>query len=83
MSEVNNDAWAAFAKKVKDNMTDNGGHGNYSNSSADYEEVKWAGRDIKGTFTDKNKLGSEKSEINPELNKFIKRYVKESLKNKY
>ncbi len=47
------------------------------------EEVKWAGRDIKGTFTDKNKLGSEKSEINPELNKFIKRYVKESLKNKY
>ena len=47
------------------------------------EEVKWAGRDIKGTFTDKNKLGPEKSEINPELNKFIKRYVKESLKNKY
>ena len=46
------------------------------------EEVKWAGRDIKGTFTDKNKLGPEKSEINPELNKFIKRYVKESLKNK-
>ena len=47
------------------------------------EEVKWAGRDIKGTFTDKNKLGPEKSEINPELKKFIKRYVKESLKNKY
>ena len=47
------------------------------------EEVKWSGRDIKGTFTDKNKLGPEKSEINPELDKFIKRYVKESLKNKY
>ena len=47
------------------------------------EEVKWAGRQLKGTFTDKNMLGSEKSEINPDLDKFIKRYVKESLKNKY
>ncbi len=47
------------------------------------EEVKWAGRELKGTFTDKSKLGDEKSDISPELNKFIKRYVKESLKNKY
>ena len=47
------------------------------------EEVKWAGRDLKGTFTDKNKLGPQQSEISPELDKFIKRYVKESLKNKY
>ena len=47
------------------------------------EEVKWAGRDLKGTFTDKNQLGSEKSEISPDLDKFIKRYIKESLKNKY
>ena len=47
------------------------------------EEVKWAGRELKGTFTDKTKLGPEKSEISPDLDKFIKRYVKESLKNKY
>ena len=47
------------------------------------EEVKSTGRKIKGTFTDKTKLGPEKSEINPEWDKFIKRYVKESLKNKY
>lgn len=47
------------------------------------EEVKWAGRELKGTFTDKNQLGPEKSEVSPELDKFIKRYVKESLKNKY
>jgi len=47
------------------------------------EEVKWAGRQLKGTFTDKNMLGPEKSEVSPELDKFIKRYVKESLKNKY
>ena len=47
------------------------------------EEVKWAGRDLKGTFTDKTKLGEKKSEVSPELDKFIKRYVKESLKNKY
>ena len=47
------------------------------------EEVKWAGRDLKGTFTDKNQLGPEQSEINPELDKFIKRYINESLKNKY
>ena len=47
------------------------------------KEVKWAGRQLKGTFTDKTKLGPEKSNISPELDKFIKRYVKESLKNKY
>lgn len=47
------------------------------------EEVKWAGRELKGTFTDKNMLGPEKSEVSPDLDKFIKRYVKESLKNKY
>ena len=47
------------------------------------EEVKWAGRELKGTFTDKNQLGPEKSEVSPDLDKFIKRYVKESLKNKY
>ena len=47
------------------------------------EEVKWAGRKLKGTFTDKTMLGPEKSEVSPELDKFIKRYVKESLKNKY
>ena len=47
------------------------------------EEVKWAGRELKGTFTDKDKLGPEKSEVSPELDKFIKRYVKEPLKNKY
>jgi hypothetical protein len=37
----------------------------------------------KGTFTDKTQLGPEKSEVSPDLDKFIKRYVKESLKNKY
>lgn len=47
------------------------------------EEVKWTGRQLKGTFTDKSMLGPEKSEISPDLDKFIKRYVKESLKNKY
>lgn len=47
------------------------------------EEVRWAGRRLKGTFTDKDMLGSEKSEISPDLDKFIKRYVKESIKNKY
>lgn len=47
------------------------------------EEVKAAGRQLKGTFTDKTKLGPKKSEINPEWDKYIKRYVRESLKNKY
>ena len=47
------------------------------------EEVKWAGRQLKGTFTDKNMLGPKHSNVSPDLDKFIKRYVKESLKNKY
>lgn len=47
------------------------------------EEVKWTGRTLKGTFTDKSKLGSETSEFSPELDKYIKRYIKDSLKNKY
>ena len=47
------------------------------------EEVKWAGRDLKGTFTDKDMLGPQKSEVSPELDKFIKRYIKESLKKKH
>ncbi|WP_303295118.1 radical SAM protein [Methanobrevibacter woesei] len=47
------------------------------------EEVKFAGRKLKGTFTDKNQLGNPQSEIDPSLDKFIKRYIKESLKNKY
>ena len=47
------------------------------------EEVKWAGRELKGTFTNKDMLGPQKSEISPELDKFINRYIKESLKNKY
>ena len=47
------------------------------------EEVKWTGRTLKGTFTDKSKLGPEKSEINPELDQYIKRYIKDSLKNKF
>ena len=47
------------------------------------EEVKWAGRELKGTFTDKDQLGPKQSEVSPDLDKFIKRYVKESLKNKY
>lgn len=47
------------------------------------EEVKWAGRQLKGTFTDKSQLGPQESEVSPDLDKFIKRYVKESMKNKY
>jgi len=47
------------------------------------EEVRWSGRELKGTFTDKKRLGSEHSELSPELDKYIKRYVKDSLKNKY
>ena len=47
------------------------------------EEVKWAGRRLKGTFTDKSRLGEPKSEVSPDLDRFIKRYIKESLKDKY
>lgn len=47
------------------------------------EEVRAAGRQLKGTFTDKTMVGPKKSNLNPEWDKFIKRYVNESLKNKY
>lgn len=47
------------------------------------EEIKWTGRQIQGTFTDKDKLGPEKSQYNIKLDKYIKRYINESLKNKY
>ena len=47
------------------------------------EEVKWAGRELKGTFTNEKKLGPTKSEISQDLDKFVKRYVEESLKNMY
>lgn len=47
------------------------------------EEVKAAGRQLKGTFTDKTMLGPKKSTIDHNWDKFIKRYVNESLKNKY
>jgi biotin synthase-like enzyme len=47
------------------------------------EEIKWTGRQLKGTFTDKNKLGKTESNINPNYNQYIKRYIEESLKNKY
>ncbi|MDR2545475.1 MAG: radical SAM protein [Methanobrevibacter sp.] len=47
------------------------------------EEIKWTGRELKGTFTDKNRLGSLKSQYNPNYDKHIEKYIKESLKNKY
>ena len=47
------------------------------------EEVKWAGRELKGTFTNEKKLGPTKSEISQDLDRFVKRYVEESLKNMY
>lgn len=47
------------------------------------EEIKWSGREIKGTFTDKTKLGKDKSDYDEKLSKYIRRYIKESLKNKY
>lgn len=47
------------------------------------EEILAANRKVKGTFTDRSLLGPEHSLINPDYDKFIKRYVKESLKNKY
>ncbi|MCC7553901.1 MAG: radical SAM protein [Methanobacteriaceae archaeon] len=47
------------------------------------EEVKWTGRKLKGTFTDFKKLGEEKSEFSRDLDKFIKRYIEESKKDKY
>ncbi|MPL62040.1 Biotin synthase [bioreactor metagenome] len=47
------------------------------------EEVFWAGRKLKGTFTDKKQLGNMESEYLSDLNPFIKRYIKESLNDKY
>ncbi|MCQ2976728.1 MAG: radical SAM protein [archaeon] len=47
------------------------------------EEVKWTGRTLKGTFTDKTKLGTEKSEVSSNLDRYIKRYIKDSLQNKF
>jgi hypothetical protein len=47
------------------------------------EEIKWTGRELKGTFTDKSKLGSLKSQYNPKYDKHIKKYIEEALKDKY
>ncbi len=47
------------------------------------EEVLWTGRTLKGTFTDKTKLIPENSQYNSDLDPFIKRYIKESMNNKY
>lgn len=45
MAEVNIDAWAAFAKKTKENAQNNSksNSGSNSNYQHDYEEVQWAG----------------------------------------
>jgi hypothetical protein len=43
------------------------------------EEVKWAGRELKGTFTDFNKLQMGKSHFS-NLEPFIKRYIDKCLK---
>ena len=47
------------------------------------DEIKFTGRKIQGTFTDNNKLEPEKSQDDEKLNKYIERYINESLKNKY
>ncbi|MDR2966505.1 MAG: radical SAM protein [Methanobacteriaceae archaeon] len=47
------------------------------------KEVYWTGRKLKGTFTDEKKLGPPESEFNSDLNKYLKRYINESLKNKF
>lgn len=47
------------------------------------EEVYWAGRKLKGTFTDQEHLGKKESNYMSNLDPFIKRYIKESLNNKY
>ena len=44
------------------------------------DEVFWAGRELKGTFTDFNCLKGESSR--PELDPFIKRYISNCLNNK-
>lgn len=46
-------------------------------------EIYWAGRELKGTFTNKKQLGIPVSEFDSELNPYIKRYIKESLTNKF
>ena len=43
------------------------------------EEVKWAGRELKGTFTDFNQLQMGKSNL-PNLEPFIRRYIDKCLK---
>ena len=47
------------------------------------EEVHWAGRKLKGTFTNKKLLGIPSSEFDSELDPYLKRYIDESLKNKF
>jgi biotin synthase-like enzyme len=47
------------------------------------KEISWTGRKLKGTFTDKEKLGMMKSEFNEDLDPFIERYINEALNNKY
>ncbi|MDR0912063.1 MAG: radical SAM protein [Methanobrevibacter sp.] len=46
------------------------------------EEVKFTGRSLKGTFTDYNKLGENKSSYNKNLDKFIERYIKQAKNQK-
>jgi biotin synthase-like enzyme len=45
------------------------------------EEVKWAGRKLKGTFTDMDRLSNGEN-ISPEVEPFIKRYIDKCLRNK-
>ena len=45
------------------------------------EEVKWAGRELKGSFTDLNSLMKVENTY-PELEPFIKRYIDKCQKNK-
>lgn len=47
------------------------------------EEVHWAGRELKGTFTNEKQLGSLTSTFNSELDSYIKRYINEALANKF
>lgn len=47
------------------------------------EEVYWAGRNLKGTFTNKKMLGSLNSEFDSILDPFIERYIKEAMNDKY
>ncbi|MDR2624119.1 MAG: radical SAM protein [Methanobrevibacter sp.] len=47
------------------------------------EEIKWTERELQGTFTDINRLGPLKSQYNPKYDAHIKKYIEESLKDKY